>query len=140
MKLRSHFSCERLADYKSEHPDMSKKISKMLVLVAILFLIGGSLLLSERVAASIDQAATARSGNARNAAIVGTTDAILKETSDLRKLGILRNVKSGAQSRSDIEKMILKNLDEETTPAEMHATEVLLRKFGLVPAAFHYRA
>lgn len=140
MKLRSHFSCERLADYKSERPDMSKKISKMLALTAILFLIGGSLLLSERVAASIDQAATARSGSARNAAIVATTDAILKETSDLRKLGILRNVKSGAQSRSDIEKMILKNLDEETTPAEMHATEVLLRKFGLVPAVFHYRA
>lgn len=140
MKLRSQLSCERLADYKSEHPDMSKKISTMLALLSILVLLGGSLFLSERAAASIDQAATVRSGSARNAAIVATTDAILKETSALRKLSILRNVKSGAQSRADIEKMILKNLDEETTPAEMHATEVLLRKFGLAPTDFHYRA
>jgi len=140
MKLRSQFSCERLADYKSERPDMSKKISKLSALFFIVVLLTGSLFFSDRVAASIDQAATARGGSARNAAIVATTDAILKETSELRKLSILRNVKSGAQSRSDIEKMILKNLDEETTPAEMHATEVLLWKFGLAPNDFRYRA
>jgi hypothetical protein len=36
----------------------------------------------------------------------------------------LKAVKSGAQSRADIERMIIKNLDADTTPAEMHAAEV----------------
>ena len=53
---------------------------------------------------------------ARNAAIIATTEAVLKETSDLRELSILKDVKSGAQSRTEIERMIVKNLDEESTP------------------------
>jgi hypothetical protein len=36
--------------------------------------------------------------------------------------------------------MIIKNLDTDTTPAEMHATEVLLKAFGLAPARFAYRS
>jgi hypothetical protein len=36
--------------------------------------------------------------------------------------------------------MIIKNLDAETTPAEMHAAEVLLRVFGLAPKEFAYRS
>ena len=79
-------------------------------------------------------------GTAQNAAIIETTDAVLKETSELRELSILRAVKSGAQSRSEIERMIIKNLDSDTTPAEMHATEALLRVFGLAPNDFAYRA
>jgi hypothetical protein len=35
--------------------------------------------------------------------------------------------------------MILRNLDQETTPAEMHATEVLLKVFGLAPVDYQYR-
>ena len=68
---------------------------------------------------------------AQNAALVSTTDAVLQETSEIRELSILRAVKSGAQSRSQIERMIIKNLDTDTTPAEMHATEVLLKALGL---------
>jgi hypothetical protein len=68
------------------------------------------------------------------------TAAMLKETSELRELSILKAVKSGAQSRTDIEHMIVKNLDAETTPAEMHAAEVLLRVFGLAPKDFAYRS
>jgi hypothetical protein len=49
-------------------------------------------------------------------------------------------VKSGAQSRADIERMIVKNLDADTTPAEMHSAEVLLKAFGLAPKEFAYRA
>ena len=64
---------------------------------------------------------------------------MLKETSELRELSILQAVKSGAQSRSEIERMIVKNLDTDTTPAEMHAAEVLLRVFGLAPQDFAYR-
>jgi hypothetical protein len=76
---------------------------------------------------------------AQNAAIISTTDAVLKETSELRELSIMRPVKSGAQSRAEIEKSIIKNLDTDTTPAEMHATEALLHIFGLAPNDFEYR-
>ena len=65
---------------------------------------------------------------------------MLKETSELRELSILKEVKSGAQSRDDIERMIMKNLDADTTPAEMHAAEVLLKAFGLAPKEFAYRS
>ena len=64
---------------------------------------------------------------------------MLEETSEIRELPILRPVKSGAQSRAEIERMLVKNLNEQTTPAEMHATEVALRKFGLAPNDFEYR-
>ena len=114
---------------------MSKKFSSALVVVALLGLFclaAGSWL----PPASAQRGAVA---TAQNAALVSTTDAVLKETSEIRELSILRSVKSGAQSRSQIERMIVKNLDADTTPAEMHATEVLLKAFGLAPARFAYR-
>ena len=111
---------------------MSKQISAGLALLTLLSLCTGSFL-------PRSQAQTAATANAQNAAIVSTTAAMLKETSELRELSILKAVKSGAQSRADIERMIIKNLDSDTTPAEMHAAEVLLRSFGLAPKDFAYR-
>ncbi len=111
---------------------MSKKISGGLALLALFCLCAGSFL-------PHGQAQTAAPGAAQNAAIVSTTAAVLKETSELRELSILKAVKSGAQSRADIERMIIKNLDTETTPEEMHAAEVLLKAFGLAPKEFAYR-
>jgi hypothetical protein len=49
-------------------------------------------------------------------------------------------VKSGAQSRAEIEQFLVKNMDEDTTPAEMHASEAALKKLGLVPADFQFRS
>jgi hypothetical protein len=111
---------------------MSKQINALLALLMLFCLAAGVL-----VPASHAQGSTAAA--AQNAAIISTTDAVLKETSELRELSILRAVKSGAQSRAEIEHMIIKNLDSDTTPAEMHATEVLLRAFGLAPSDFAYR-
>jgi hypothetical protein len=111
---------------------MSKKINALLALVILLCLGAGTL-------ATRSHAQSAGTRTAQNAAIIATTDAVLKETSELRELSILRAVKSGAQSRSDIERMIIKNLDTDTTPAEMHAAEVLLDVFGLAPKDFAYR-
>jgi hypothetical protein len=111
---------------------MSKQISSALALLTLFSLLAGSLLTHASA-----QGSAARP--AQNAAIVSTTAAVLKETSEIRELSILRAVKSGAQSRSEIERMIIKNLDAETTPAEMHATEVLLKAFGLAPDNFAYR-
>jgi hypothetical protein len=112
---------------------MSKQISAGLALLALLSICSGSFLPS-------GQAQTAAPASAQNAAIVSTTAAMLKETSELRELSILKAVKSGAQSRADIERMIIKNLDADTTPADMHAAEVVLRAFGLAPKEFAYRA
>ena len=115
---------------------MSKKFSGALSVVALLVLsclLAGSWLPQ----ASAQRAAARTAQNA--AALVSTTEAVLQETSEIRELSILRTVKSGAQSRSQIERMIIKNLDTDTTPAEMHATEVLLKAFGLAPARFAYR-
>jgi len=119
---------------------MSKRIS--LILVATLAL--PSLLIGIPAGAQAPQGSRAlkrevATSATRNAAIVATTAAVLKETSEIRELPILRPVKSGAESRADIERMLVTNLDKQRTPAEMHASEVALRKFGLVPSTFEYR-
>jgi hypothetical protein len=112
---------------------MSKKFSSALVLLLLVCLVGGSSL-----PVVSGQAGAART--AQNAAIISTAEAILKETSELRELSILREVKSGAQSRSEIEQVIIKNLDADTTPTEMYAAETVLKAFGLAPPDFAYRS
>src|SRR6266446_5205822 len=77
---------------------------------------------------------------ARNAALIAATVDVLKETSGIRQLSILRPVQSSTQSRSEIERTLIKNLDEDMTAAQAHASEVALRKLGLAPADFQYRA
>jgi len=118
---------------------MSKKIGRGLALLSLFCLLSTSLLVTGHVAVHGSQGASVAVGTTRNAAIVATTAAVLKETSELRELPILKPVNSGAQSRAEIERMIVKNLDEDTTPAEMHATEVVLKKLGLAPPSFQYR-
>ncbi len=49
---------------------------------------------------------------ARNAALVAATQEVLKETSELRQLAVLRPVQSSTQSRPEIERAIMRNLDE----------------------------
>lgn len=111
---------------------MSKQISAALTLLIVFCLGTGSFLPK-------GQAQTGAARRTPHAAIVSMTAEMLRETSELRELTILRSVKSGAQSRSEIERTIIKNLDTETTPAEMHASEVLLKFFGLAPKDFAYR-
>ncbi len=130
---------ERLADYKSERLNMSKSTSQFRIIAVTTLLatiIASAVFLGHRAQA---QKASVSAAPSRNAAIVATTSEVLKETSEIRELSILRPVKSGAQSRSEIERMLVKNLDDQMTPAEMHAMEVSLRKFGLAPADFQYR-
>jgi hypothetical protein len=130
---------KRLADYKSESLTMSKRISQSLALITVVTL--GMTTLPARPSAGdpAPQRANVASNAARNSAIVAATTEVLKETSEIRELAILRPVRSGAQSRAEIERMLIKNLNEQMTPAEMHATEVSLRMFGLAPSNFEYR-
>jgi hypothetical protein len=88
---------------------------------------------------SSHQGPQANTTSARNAALIAATSEVLKETSELRQLAILRPVQSSTQSRTEIERMLIKNLDEETTPAQMHAAEVTLKRLGLAPPDFQYR-
>lgn len=119
---------------------MSKSISKFLALAAVLAICTSSAFINSRRAIGQTQPRPAISSRAaREAAIVAATTAVLEETSKIRELPILRPVKSGAQSRAEIERMLVKNLYEQMTTAEMHATEVAYRKFGLAPANFEYR-
>ena len=73
------------------------------------------------------------SATARDAAFTAATNEVLKETSEIRELPVLRAVQSSAQSRAEIERMIMDNLDRETKPGQIHATEVTLKKLGLAP-------
>jgi hypothetical protein len=119
---------------------MSKKIR----LRMLSWLAAVSLLAAMSVGAPVttaQQSATAVApANAKSAAIAAATAEVLQETGEIRQLPALRPVKSGAQSRADIERMIIKNLDEDTTPEEMRATQLTLRKLGLVPQDFQYRS
>jgi hypothetical protein len=90
--------------------------------------------------AQAQSAAVATTSEAKKAAVVETTEAVLKETSELRQLPILRPVKSDTQTRDEIQRFLIKNMDEETTPAEMHASEISLKKLGLIPPDFQFRA
>lgn len=72
-------------------------------------------------------------------AIRQATTEVLRETSEMRKLPILRQVRSGAQSRDDIERMLVQNLDESAKPEQLRASEITLRKLGLAPADFKLR-
>ncbi|MEP6635718.1 MAG: hypothetical protein ABJB97_03260 [Acidobacteriota bacterium] len=116
---------------------MSKQFNRRLVLlcscvVVTLLFVGASV-------AFVPQSAGIARSPTRNAAIVATTVAVLQETSEIRQLAILRPVRSGAQSRTEIERMIIRNLDEQSTPVELHGTELALKKQGLAPPDFQYR-
>src|SRR6266404_6275223 len=84
-------------------------------------------------ASSTQQSPQASTTSARNAALIAAT-------SDVRQLPVLRAVQSSIQSRPEIERMLMVNLDEETTPAQMRAAEVTLKRLGLAPPDFQYRA
>jgi hypothetical protein len=118
---------------------MSKRISRLPALITVLTLAIALLPANHSARSRAAQRASVASGTARNSAIVAATTEVLKETSEIRELAILRPVKSGAQSRIEIEQMLIKNLNEQMTAAQMHAAEVALRKYGLAPADFEYR-
>lgn len=119
---------------------MSKQIKTGRVRGLVLLFYCLWLALGAAARAQVSSTAPKAAVNPKSAAISAATEEVLHETSEIRKLAILHPVKSGAQSRAEIERMLIKNLDEESTPAELHASELTLKKLGLVPAEFAYRA
>ena len=118
---------------------MSKQITPRFagLLVGIVLLAGLLTGIPSGLASPQRRAVTAPA--ARNPVLIAATNSVLKEVSEIRELSILRPVRSAIQSRPEIERMIIKNLNEDVTPAEIHATEITWKKLGLAPADFQYR-
>ena len=108
------------------------------IFLSICAIVVASPLLQSSAQPAPQQPATATAA-ARNAALVAATDEVLKETSELRQLSIIKPVQSSTQSREEIQRAIIRNLNEETSAADLHASEVILKKLGLAPANFNYR-
>ncbi len=120
---------------------MSKQIRTRLFGVTViglfLFAIAIGSVVDARQEKGIAAGATAAS---RSAAVVAATQEVLKETSEVRQLSILRPVKSGTHSREEIARYVRANLDEENSPERVHASETTLKKLGLVPSNFDLRS
>jgi hypothetical protein len=121
-------------------PALSKpgrQLLYLIILPALVVVLGVAMLPASAQRAT--PATGANSAASRNAALREATNEVLKETSEIRQLAVLRPVLSSAQSRAEIERMIVANLDRETTPGRLHATEVTLKRLGLVPSDFQFR-
>jgi len=118
---------------------MSKKIRARNLLTPMFVAALAALLLAGAGAASSQRAKPAVV-NPKTAAVREATSEVLRETSELRKLPVLRQVRSGAQSRAEIEQMLVRNLNESVTAEEMQASETTLKKLGMVPQDFQLRS
>ena len=118
---------------------MSKQIRLCVITFITALALVASVFVGLPTATAQKTAPAVTSSNAKTSAIMATTEAVLKETSEIRELPILRPVKSGAQTRAEIEQMLVKNIDEDTTPEELRASELKLKKLGLIPAEMQLR-
>src|SRR6185295_12992753 len=72
------WNCLRFADYKSELAMMSKQINRRVLVASIGCLLSVGLVISSSVVSAKLQRPAVAPGAARNAAIVATTEAVLK--------------------------------------------------------------
>jgi hypothetical protein len=110
-----------------------------LAALAATMLMAATASLATTGAAARPQRAKPAAVNPKTAAVREATVEVLRETSEMRKLPVLHQVRSGAQSRTEIEQMLIRNLNKSATPEEMEASETVLKKLGLVPADFQLR-
>jgi hypothetical protein len=57
----------------------------------------------------------------------------------LRRIPFLREVKRDVTKRENLKTMLLKELDEDTTPEEFRANEMAMKAFGLLPRDYNLR-
>jgi hypothetical protein len=120
---------------------MSKKNSApVFPAVAVAALLAGALLWCGASADARQKAARSAVVNPRTAAVREATAEVLRETSEIRKLRVRRPVRSGAQSRAEIEQMLVRNLDASSKPEELEAAELTMKKLGMAPSDFRLRA
>ena len=77
--------------------------------------------------------------SAKTAEVIAATNEILDEVSKMRGLKILKPVKSGVKSRSEIEQEVIHNFEESFKPEEIDTINKNLIAYGLVSKDFKYR-
>ena len=117
---------------------MSKLLSRAVAVVLAVSVTAMGLVVSHSRTSWAQRPAAAKAID-RSQTVMATTAEVLKETSNLRELAVLRPVRSGAQSRQEIERMLVSKLNRQVTPEEIHAIEQSLKMFGLVQRDFAYR-
>jgi hypothetical protein len=117
---------------------MSKRIRIAVIWSLLLFLTIQTALVAQQPAKP-GSTGPVPANTAKTAEVLATADKILDEVSALRGLKILKPVKSGVKSRSEIEAEIIRNFEESVTAEELDAINKSLIAYGLVPKAFNYR-
>ena len=117
---------------------MSKLLSRALAVVLAVSVTAMGLVVSHSKTSRAQRPVAAKGVN-RHQTVIATTAEVLKETSKLRELPVLRPVRSGAQTRQEIERMLVSKLNRQISPQEIHAIEQSLKKFGFVNRDFAYR-
>lgn len=72
----------------------------------------------------------------RPSSALAISDEVLDDVARLRQLRVLRPIENGLKSRDDIRSIVLTDLAESTTQAELKDSTALLRFLGLVPPDF----
>jgi len=93
-------------------------------------------LLAVSVSAALQRAASI---NKPETASLNSTEDVLKVVSRLRELDIKQNVKSSLKTKDEIEQSVIRDLDENTPPEELEATQKTLVKLGLIRRDFKLR-
>ena len=69
--------------------------------------------------------------------LLSQADEILQQMSEITGLPIKGSLKKQVVSRAEVEQYVMQNMHEESTPADLHAQEALVRVLGLVPRDFN---
>lgn len=77
--------------------------------------------------------------SAPTASVSAATAAILRETSEVRALKVLRPVPTASVSRSQVEQMLTSQINAQVTSRQMRGSELMLRVLGMVPPEFQLR-
>jgi hypothetical protein len=120
-----------------------KKSQILILIVSLLMLtcaISGGTVFAQ-VAATKAQAASnsAAAQQADRGTVLAASESILQEVSQMRGLPAKNPVKSGFKSHSELESIIVKDLDEDHTAEETASQVKLLARLGMVPSGFAMR-
>ena len=108
---------------------MHRRLTATLAILLALTLFAAS------VSGALQRASVAQPDNAA----LNSTEEILKVVSRLRALDIKQSVKSSFKTKDEIEQSVIRDLDENTPPAEFEASQKTLLKLGLVSTNFRLR-
>ena len=67
-------------------------------------------------------------------------DALLQQAGQITGLSVRHPVKSGIATKEQIQSYIQQHLKEDSTSQQLHAQEIALKEFGLLPADFELKA